>query len=81
MGTLNDTLAPLVEEVNFNFINNKTFHITKDKVETIDNSISYNSNEIVNIKTKLNKIGEFFSDSLDLLNRIKSILNMKNLKF
>ena len=65
VGTLNDTLTPLVEEVNFNFINNKTFYIIKDKVETIDNSISNNSNEIVNLKTKLNKI---ISDSLTLFN-------------
>ena len=65
VGTLNDTLAPLVEEVNFNFINNKTFYIIKDKVETIDNLISNNSNEIVNIKTTLNNI---ISDSLTLFN-------------
>ena len=34
-------------------------------METIDNSISINSNEIANIKTKLNKI---ISDSLTLFN-------------
>ena len=68
MGALNDTLAPLVEEVNLNFIDNNPFHIIKDKIKKIDNSISNNSNEIFNIKTKLNKIDEFVSDNLGQLN-------------
>ena len=38
------------------------------KCKKIDKSISNNSDKIINIETKLNKINEFFADKLDSLN-------------
>ena len=59
-----------MEDVNFNFLDNNTFQIIKNKIETVNN----NSNEIVNIKSKLNEIDKF--TNFNLLN----ITNENNIK-
>ena len=69
-----------MEDVNFNFLDNNTFQIIKNKIETVNN----NSNEIVNIKSKLNEIDKFTNFNLLNItneNNIKIDLIRKNLSY
>jgi len=67
---INDTIIPFVEDVNFNFLDNNTFQLIKNKIETVDK----NTDEIFTIKSKLNEIDKFTNPNLS------NITNENNIK-
>ena len=77
---INDTIIPFVEDVNFNFLDNNTFQLIKNKIETVDK----NTDEIFTIKSKLNEIDKFTNSNLSNItieNNIKIDLIRKNLSY